>query len=206
VATLTLEDVAIGYGYPPSVRGIDAELSTGQWVHVHGNNGVGKSTLLKVLSSFKKPLSGRIRWNDEPLEGLTRDSYRNNVRYFGHDRALFEDLTVRENWQLYSSLFGMSGSSDNRMAGDIGASRQAGRLSRGEKQRVELSTLWPSDSTVLIMDEPFSSLDQESRETLVTFLEKQREEGRLVVTASPRPIEGPDEQWILEPDGLRDSR
>lgn len=196
--TLTLEDVAIGYGYPPVIEELDFELNTGRWIHCHGKNGVGKSTLLKVLAGFKNPLSGRLLWNSDSIVGIDRDYYRRKVRYFGHGRALFQDLSVRNNWDLYSALFGLDGTSDSRLAGDFSRNRTVGRLSQGEKHRVELSTLWPDERPVILMDEPFASLDRESQTTLRSFLKECCSKDRLVVTASPRPIEGPDRLWELK--------
>lgn len=203
MATLTLDDLSIGYGYPPVLEEINGQLRTGEWVHIHGSNGVGKSTLLKVLATLKKPLSGELRWNDESLTGLLRDSYRKKVRYFGHERALFQDLTVNDNRELYSSLFDMTGASDARLAGDVSGYRTTGRLSQGEKQRVELSTLWPSDATIVLMDEPFASLDETSRDTLTTFLRETAGQGSLIITAAPHELDGPDRQWSLSENGVR---
>lgn len=199
---LTLDDVSIGYGYPPVMTNVHGELKSGEWVHLFGNNGVGKTTLLKVLATLKKPLSGEIRWNSDPLVGLDRDRYRRKIRYVAHDRALFQDLSVRDNWTLFSSLFDLSGTSDAQLAGDFSRERAVRQLSEGERHRVELSTLWPNDRSIIIMDEPFSSLDPDSREILRSFLSDQRDDGRLVVTASPGQIKGPDRYWELTKEGV----
>lgn len=199
--TLTVKNLSVGYGYQPVLSGLSGSLNGGEWVHYFGRNGVGKSTLLRVLAALKHPLDGEILWNGDPIQGIYRENYRQKIRYFGHDRALFRDLTVRDNWDLYSELFGLDGASDSKVAGEVSPHQTVTRLSQGETQRVELATFWPSISPVFILDEPFASLDRDCCDLLEEFFQRCVEQESLVITASPETVEGPDRQLKVTGEG-----
>jgi len=199
---ISLHDLTIGYGYPPVLEDVNVEIYGGEWVHVAGSNGEGKSTLLKVIATLKKPLSGTITWNDEVLTGVTREDYRRKVRYFGHDRALFQDLSVRDNWNLFSGLFDLTGYTNTQFASVGSENTDVRSLSQGEKQRTELATFWPTVKPVMILDEPYASLDSSSRKSLKEFLSSCCEEESMVITASTGTIDGPDRQFNISGTNL----
>jgi len=199
--TLTCDELRVGYGHVPVLDVVSFEINGGEWVHFYGKNGAGKSTLLKVFAALKNPISGRLLWNEDPVDGILRQSYRRKIRYFGHERALFQDLTVQDNWDLYSSMFNLTGASHSSVVGEVSPNRTVGNLSRGERQRVELAGLWPSESSLLILDEPFSSLDAHSQSLLEDFLRETVEDERLVITASPEPISASDRLFHVRMEG-----
>lgn len=200
--TLDCDELSVGYGHVPIVNTVSLTLNGGEWVHFYGKNGAGKSTLLKVFAALKNPLSGRLLWNEDPVDGILRQSYRRKIRYFGHERALFQDLTVQDNWDLYTSLFELTGASEGNVVGEVSPNRIVGQLSRGERQRVELAALWPSDAPLLILDEPFSSLDSHSQSLLEDFLRERVGNMRLVITASPEANSVADRLFHVTMNGM----
>ncbi|MFB6356897.1 MAG: ATP-binding cassette domain-containing protein [bacterium] len=194
MSQLTFEDLTIGYGYTPVLKSVSGSMESGEWIDLWGDNGEGKTTLLKVLSGLKQPFRGEVKWDGESLSSI-RDRYRRTVRYIGHEVSLFCDNTVRENWLLYVDLFGLEGTSASDISEDFPLDRTINELSQGERRRVELTTLFPDDCELFFLDEPVSSLDETSREVFYNFLEQRTYDGNIVVTASPDPVDKADENW-----------
>lgn len=198
---LELEDLTVGFPSRPLVQGAHAVLEAGDWAHVQGSNGAGKTTLLSVLASFLNPLAGRVLWNGESVFSDPA-SFRRQVRVFGHETALFEGLSVRQNWELYTALFSLSGTVETRIAGGVGPERPVNRLSQGQKRRVELAALLPTPRPLMLLDEPSASLDEESTGELHNQLRSLADRGSILVTASPKPMPGADEIWRIRRGGL----
>ena len=77
-------------------RDIDCEVSAGQWLYVTGANGVGKTSLLRMVCGLASVESGEILWNGTPIQQQA-DLYRQDLCYLGHLNALQESMTVDEN-------------------------------------------------------------------------------------------------------------
>ncbi|MEF1339548.1 energy-coupling factor ABC transporter ATP-binding protein, partial [Vibrio rotiferianus] len=144
-------------------------------IYLKGDNGVGKTTLLKILAGLLKPSTGKVvAPKDTWLKKWTRRSGRVDVIYLHQSPYLF-DGTVYEN-VVYGVKYQQDSAKDKR-AQVISALRMVGLetladehisvLSGGEKQRVAMARAWILKPSILLMDEPSASLDQESIERLV---------------------------------------
>jgi heme exporter protein A len=85
--------------------GLDLAVGAGEWLHVRGSNGCGKTSLLRLLAGLASPAAGEIRWCEQPVrEDL--QAYHQAMLFLGHQGAVKEELTALENLQLAAELDG----------------------------------------------------------------------------------------------------
>jgi NitT/TauT family transport system ATP-binding protein len=154
---LRLEGVSHSFGAVRVLEDIRLEIGRGEFVAVVGPSGCGKTTLLNLLSGFYRPTSGRV-----VRSGTARMVYQSD--------GLFPWLTVVENIQLGLRHLVDAGERERQLHDLMSLIRLDGfarhyphQLSGGMRQRVELARALAGDTDVLLMDEPFSSLDYQTR-------------------------------------------
>jgi len=160
---LELKGVGFDYGTLKVIDGLDMEVHPGELVVCVGPSGCGKSTLLSLLAGHLQPTRGTIT-----RQGQTRTIYQ--------DGGLFPWLTVRENIALSKSKNVDDWLQITRL-GEF-ADHYPHQLSGGMRQRVELARALAAETDILLMDEPFSALDYQTRNRM------RRE---LVATLAERP-------------------
>ena len=196
------------FGRVAALRGIDFEVGPGEAVSILGANGAGKSTLLRILAGLSRPSDGVFEAlrEDDRTGPLPREALRRYVGYVGHATMLYGELSASENLLFAGRLAG-SAPSRTRVVelleelglGDV-ADRRAGTFSRGMSQRLSIARAIVHDPPILLLDEPFTGLDEVSAERLSHQLARLREGGRtlLVVTHDPqRAVELSDRALIL---------
>lgn len=169
--------------------GLGFDLGPGEWLHVQGENGTGKTTLLRALVGLSQPAAGEIRWHGEPILELAED-YRRDMLYLGHHGAVKEELTPLENLQLAAAL-------DGRNLGDREAIATLHRfglkgreelpvrfLSAGQKRRVLLARLVTRQAVLWVLDEPFTALDVKAVAMLSTLIEEHLAQGGMTILTS----------------------
>lgn len=191
---LRFDALNVGYDGKTVLESVGGELTSGDWVHLFGRNGSGKTSLLRVLASFHHPIGGSVLWNGNDIH-RNKQTYRSNIRYFGHEVSLYERLTVRDNWELFSGLFDLHGTAPRSFTEHIEPGTPVEELSRGQKRRVELASLIASPREFLLFDEPMASLDPGAQDSLVENLESIREDGGIILTASPKPLDYARKNW-----------
>ncbi len=187
--TLSVRDVSRRFGRRRALIHVSLECRRGELVGLFGPNGAGKSTLLGVLSTLVRPTSGEVHYGGRPARALG-DALRGRIGVLGHDLFLYGDLTARENLRFFGQLHGVSGL-DRRVDAalrlarleDRAADRVSG-FSRGLRQRLALERALLHEPRLVLLDEPFTGLDDESagllRDRLVTI----RDAGAIVVMAT----------------------
>lgn len=154
---LSLLNVSHAFGASAVFEDLSVEIERGEFVAIVGPSGCGKTTLLNLLSGYLRPTSGVIR-----REGTTRMVYQSD--------GLFPWLTVRENIALGLRHLKDGKWQEAQLKDLLGLIRLEGfgehyphQLSGGMRQRVELARALAGETDVLLMDEPFSSLDYQTR-------------------------------------------
>lgn len=174
------------FGEWPVLWDLDLTLPWGQLLALFGANGVGKTTLLRILSTQAKPDAGTIQ-----VAGYSQsrrpEAVRRCVGVVGHQTFLYDDLTCRENLVYYGRLYAVdncSGRADEALS-RLGLAHRAQRrvrtLSNGMQKRLAIARAILHQPQVLLLDEPVAGLDRESIGILRALLEEWTENGRSVV-------------------------
>ncbi len=168
------------------LRKLDFQVERGEFVALLGPNGSGKSTLLRLLSGLSKPTSGAIfigGW-ELPREAA---AVRAQIGMVSHRALLYENLTARENLQFFAQLYNLR-EIDERiriLLEQVGLSKRGDSLvrtfSRGMQQRLSIARALLHDPAVLLMDEPYTGLDQDAAQVLDGLLTQAYADGRTIV-------------------------
>jgi branched-chain amino acid transport system ATP-binding protein len=173
---LSLTDVVSGYGGAPVVRGVSAQVGSGEIVTIVGPNGAGKSTLLKAIAGLLRVGSGRVVLGGTDITNQrTSRLARLGLGYVPQSNDVFEPLTVRENLEIggYRVPRPEVGARIDEITGLLPAlgalmGRRAAKLSGGERKMVAVGRALMSRPKVLLLDEPTSGLSAERSAQLLT--------------------------------------
>ena len=187
-----VDDVSRQYGRRRALSHVTLEAGRGQVVGLFGPNGAGKSTLISVLSTTLRPTSGGVRYGTHTVQGAG-DELRGSLGVLGHDLYLYADLTARENLRFFGQLYGLDRGADldKRVTDALELARltdraddRVGAFSRGLRQRLALERALLHQPRLVLLDEPFTGLDDESALVLIERLRMLRDAGRIVVMAT----------------------
>ena len=169
----------------PVLWDLDLELSWGESLALFGANGAGKTTLLRILSTSVRPDAGTASIAGHDLRRRTAD-VRRRIGVVGHRSFLYEDLTPRENLAYYARLYGIEDrdSRINEVLERVGLSGRSEHrvrtLSNGMQRRAAIARAILHDPDVLLLDEPETGLDRDSRQMLGDLLSEWTASGRSV--------------------------
>jgi heme exporter protein A len=151
-------------------------VAPGVCLHVAGENGSGKTSLLRILCGLMAPTAGSVRWQGEDIRRL-RESYWEQLAYVGHLNGVKDDLTAAENVHIAAGIAGWPADAATvhtalRAFGLAGfEDRPARTLSQGQRRRIALARLYCANSSRLwILDEPFTALDTRGVEALSALI------------------------------------
>jgi iron complex transport system ATP-binding protein len=191
---IELERLTIAAGGRTLVRGIDARVATGEFVAILGANGVGKTTLLRVLSGLTAPASGKVCIDGSPLHALSATARARQIAFVTSDDMMSEALRVRDvvaigrfphhTWWQWRSTEEDDAVVDAALdAVDMRpfAARLFTTLSSGERQRVWIAMGLAQQTPILLLDEPTSHLDVRVAHEILALLRGLAREGRAVV-------------------------
>jgi ABC-type multidrug transport system ATPase subunit len=184
-------DVSRHFGRRRALSRVNLHCRAGEIVGLFGPNGAGKSTLLALFSTLLQPSVGEIRFGDRAAATLG-DRHRRLIGVLGHDLFLYGDLTAAENLEFFGRLYGVPAPG---LPAAIDAALEAARLrdrandrvasfSRGLRQRLALERALLHRPRLVLLDEPFTGLDDESAAVLGARLRALGESGAIVVMAT----------------------
>ncbi len=183
---IEIKTLVKNYGLNPVLRGVNLHVQAGEFVTLVGPNGAGKSTLMRIVSTLLKPTSGLVE-----IGGWTLPQHSDRVRrYIGlvsHQTMLYADLTAQENLMFFARLYQLD-NADDRVAGAIKyvglAARQRDPVrtfSRGMMQRLTIARATLHEPDVLLLDEPYTGLDQDASQLLDDLLRREVSHGRTIL-------------------------
>jgi heme exporter protein A len=175
------------YGDYPALRDVRLDVDGGTCLALIGRNGAGKTTLLRTIAGFSKPGKGAIRiFGKEPRE----TEARRHIGVIGHGIAVYDELSALENLMLYARLYGLA---DPRQAAlawleQTGLERVRDGLvrefSRGMRQRLAVARAFLHEPSVLLLDEPFTALDDRAIAVLQRLLREALANGKTVIMST----------------------
>ena len=202
---IRLEGIAKVFGGRAALSDVDLDIPTGSYVAVMGANGAGKSTLLRVIAGLATPTAGRISVGGVDMR-RAGPRLRAQIGLAGHEPMLYPDLTARENLRFHARLFGVP--DPGRAAEEAADLMDVGHaldepvrtLSRGTVQRVALARAIAHRPRVLLLDEPYTGLDELASLSLADLLERWHAPDRVVLVTLhdvSRAITDPDRVIVL---------
>jgi heme ABC exporter ATP-binding subunit CcmA len=185
------EKLSKTFGLLPVLRKLDLAIFRGQFIALMGPNGSGKSTLIRLLTGRSRATAGRIRiggW-ELPEEAVR---IRSQIGLVSHKSLMYESLTAYENLRFYAELYGIpSEERETRimaMLQQVGLERrvndQLRTFSRGMQQRLTIARALLHQPHILLMDEPYTGLDQSAAAILDELLLNARDAGHTIVMAT----------------------
>ncbi len=177
------------FGPKAVLRGLDFQVSQGEFVALLGPNGAGKTTFLRILSSLARPTMGEIRVAGYLLPSQA-GAVRQRLGVLSHQPLLYADLTAEGNLRFYGRLYGVPALDDRiddvlALVGLTGRRRDLVRTySRGMQQRLAIGRAVLHDPDVLLLDEPYTGLDQDASQMLDEVLRQVATQGRTIVMTS----------------------
>ncbi len=173
---------------------LDLELAGGECLRVCGANGVGKTSLLRLLCGIGHADAGRVLWRGQPVRNASAAT-RADILYLGHLTAIKEALTVQENLKAFC------GTAEPAAAGQIIDAlravelapllhRPVRTLSAGQRRRAGLARLYLSSASLWLLDEPFTALDPAGVGLVGELVGRQLARGGCVVFTAHSP-DGP---------------
>ncbi len=182
---IAVRDVWKYFGDFPALREINLTLEPGSCLALIGRNGAGKTTLLRILAGFSKPEKGSIALNGDDPRSLEA---RRRIGVLGHGISVYDELSAIENLTLYEKLYSLPAGTADRWLERVSLERVRTGLvrefSRGMRQRLAIARAFLHDPSILILDEPFTSLDDRAIALLQSILREARERGASVVMST----------------------
>lgn len=187
--SITFKDVSRNFGRRRALANISFSIEAGQLVALLGANGSGKSTLLSIAATLLAPTSGEVRYGDVTARDAG-GALRRRIGLLGHDLYLYQELTAVENLRFFSDLYGLD-DRERRVREALEHAALVDRggdpvhaYSRGMRQRLALERALLHEPRLLLLDEPFTGLDDASAAALRTRLTEIRSRGAIVIVTT----------------------
>lgn len=176
---------------------LNVKVEPGTLLAVVGENGSGKTSLLRIFSTLLPPEEGSVLWEGEDIHQL-KELYSGQLTYIGHLNGIKDDLTPLENLMSAMALTGeacLCAEAQEALEA-IGLKRPIHRLpskvlSQGQKRRVALARLWLSTRPLWLLDEPFTSLDAASTRVVTQRLHAHLQRGGMGVIVTHQEVDLP---------------
>ena len=182
---IQIEGLAKVYGGNMVLRGMDLHVQPGEFVTLVGPNGAGKTTLMRIVATLLKPTSGSVKVGGWPVPDHA-DKVRRHIGFVTHQSLLYNDLTAAENLSFISRLYQLDNKEEriSKALKTVGlAARQRDPVrsfSRGMTQRLTLARATLHEPDILLLDEPYTGLDQDASLLLDGLLTEESERGRTI--------------------------
>ena len=192
-AMLTLSELSCSRGHKPLFAPVSCVLHPGQALHLEGDNGVGKTSLLRIVCGLSASDAGEVRWNGRSTREDPQ-AFRTNLFYLGHALSLKEELSALENLLFDAAVAGRALSQLQALSA-LARMGLRGRehlplrvMSQGQKRRTALARLWASQAPLWLLDEPFVALDVQAVDALRVVMAEHVAQGGMVVFTSHQAV------------------
>jgi ABC-2 type transport system ATP-binding protein len=188
---LEVRDLHKRYGPAAALAGVSFHVEAGEIFGLLGPNGAGKTTLLSILSCLLEASSGEVRLLDQSV-GPDHRALRRLIGMVPQELAIYDNLTARENLHFFGELYGLAGGRLRRRADEVlaavgladRADHRAGTFSGGMKRRLNLGAALVHEPRLLLLDEPTTGVDPQSRSHIFSEIRRINAAGVTVVYTS----------------------
>jgi len=186
---LSVSDLTCVRGDQTLFSGVSFDLNAGQWLHLEGANGSGKTSLLRIATGFTPPTHGEVRWRGRLLTEA-QDGFHSELLYLGHALALKDELSALENLEADAAIAGRAFVQRDAVSalqnlGLRGRTRLPVRvLSQGQKRRVALARLMLQSAPLWVLDEPFVALDAQAQAWVANAISAHVQRGGMALFTS----------------------
>ena len=186
-AALEVDGVSKYYGDFPALRDIRLSIEPGSTVALLGRNGAGKTTLLRIIAGLSKASEGSVRIQNADVR---QQATRRRIGVLGHGISLYDELSATENLVLFANLYGLEEPEKTAAAWlertGLGRVRDGlvREFSRGMRQRLAVARAFMHEPEVLLLDEPFTALDDRAIAVLQSLLADAHANGRTIILST----------------------
>jgi len=171
------------------ISNLSFTVQPGGFVYIAGNNGKGKTTLLKILAGILRPAKGRVLWQKQPISLDPQHFYR-QMTYIGHKSGIDPALTSEENLRFFAKAYSLRSTVEKSLEA-LGLLEYrhipAAYLSAGQIRRIALAKLFLLDTPLWLLDEPYTAMDNEGTAWLQQYMYNHLEKGGMIVMTSHQP-------------------
>jgi ABC-2 type transport system ATP-binding protein len=190
-ALLEVADIRKSYGRIEALRGVSFHVQENELFGLLGPNGAGKTTLISIISCLLAPSGGEARLAGKPIRLNDRDS-RRQLGLVPQDLSVYGELTARENLTFFGRLYGLHGAELNRRVDHVletialadRANDRVSTFSGGMKRRLNLGVSILHRPKLLLLDEPTTGVDPQSRNRIFEEVRRLNSEGMTIVYTS----------------------
>ncbi len=176
------------FGMRPVLRGVTLSVARGEFLALFGPNGAGKTTLLRILATLSRATGGKVTIGGCPLPDQAQAA-RGLIGLVSHQPLLYGDLSAAENLQFYGRMYGLRRAEREARIEEVlkavnlrrRAADRVRTFSRGMLQRLGIARAILHDPPVLLLDEPYTGLDQDSAQALDGVLRAVALRGRTIL-------------------------
>ncbi len=191
---LELRNLACVRGERRLFAGVSQAIPVGQLVRVRGDNGAGKTSLLRLVAGLSEPAMGQVLWQGSDSRQV-REPFQRALVYLGHASGIKDELDAVENLRAACALAGEP-VADGAAVDALSAMGLGGRLqleckvlSAGQRRRVALARLLLTRKPLWLLDEPFNALDPQAVAQLAAAVGRHLEAGGICVYTTHQPVE-----------------
>lgn len=191
-AKLSAKNLTLIRGESCLFQGLEFALNPGELLLLEGQNGSGKTSLMRAIAGMLSLETGEIFWNDVPVTEQ-RQEFHGSLVWLAHRTGLKSDLTLVENLRFEGSLRRQANVDLESTYERLGIARlkrlPLRALSAGQQRRVALARMLMADVPLWLMDEPFTNLDREGRRLVMDLTEEHLARGGMCVMAAHQDVE-----------------
>lgn len=191
---LEVNDLACERGEQRLFEGLNFSLAGGELLRVQGENGKGKTTLLRTVCGFVQPAQGSVHWQGRDIHEVD-EQFHAQMCYLGHANAIKDELSALENLQISAGLAGIEVSEAvalevlRRMGLQRKEHLPVRVLSQGQRRRVALSRLLVGEAKLWVLDEPLTALDVAAVALMQELIGEHLSKRGMVIFTTHQPLQ-----------------
>ena len=185
VNQLILENLACQRGDKVLFHRVNLHIQASDFVQIEGHNGIGKTSLLRIIAGLASPLEGEVRWNSDAI-AKQREAF--DLLYLGHQSGIKPELNAWENLRFYQQITSCRQGDEIlwdvlQTVGLLGREDiPAAQLSAGQQKRIALARLWLSKAPLWILDEPFNGVEEATVTKLIDYIKSIKKDKVIIIS------------------------